>query len=299
MGGNVNYTVTILPSSQSSNSSKALAISDLGDVVGTDGANALVWINGQLSTVGTADNAYDVNSAGDIVGVEDGWAVRYRNGVRTFLVTQNFSTAKGVNTTGDIVGYSPNGAFLYRNDVLTNLGLFGWSNSQARGVNDAGQIVGTLFGTSSTRAFIWNSGSIQEMPPIAGNYTYATGININGVVVGLTSIALTGSDRHVFVWQNGTMTDLGVSVSDVYANEHYAINDAGTVVGPTFVYQNGTVQASSELMGLLPAAPAGMTWTSLFFEDVNNPGRIVGHAQAINWTTFEIKVVPVLLTPAP
>jgi hypothetical protein len=38
---------------------------------------------------------------------------------------------------------------------------------------------------------------------------------------------------------------------------------------------------------------------SLTLEDVNNLGQIVGHATLLNYATYAVLEVPILLTPSP
>ncbi|MDO8682417.1 MAG: DUF3466 family protein [Armatimonadota bacterium] len=63
---------------------------------------------------------------------------------------------------------------------------------------------------------------------------------------------------HAFLWQNGSMQDLGVNATNV------AINDNGQVVGslggPSFLWQNGSMQ---NLGNKMP-------------NDINNAGQVVG-----------------------
>ena len=62
-----------------------------------------------------------------------------------------------------------------------------------------------------------------------GVYSYAFGINDDGVVVGTSEIS-PGGAYHAFVYSDGELTDLGVPM-DFADSCAYGINDAGEVVG--------------------------------------------------------------------
>lgn len=195
----------------------------------------------------------------------------------------------GINTAGDIVGYGINGAFIYRNNVLTDLGTFGGTYSQARAINTLGQVVGDYAPVdepySKVLAFVWKDGVKQDILPLAGNYAYAADINDAGQVVGV-------SNGQVFVWQNGVMTYLGISGG----GNNYSINNAGTVIGPEFIYQAGVVINPTSL--LPPPAPGTMMIGGVSLEDINNLGQIVGNVTRMNLTTYTIETVPVVFTPS-
>lgn len=115
---------------------------------------------------------------------------------------------------------------------------------------------------------------------LGGTDTTAQGINDIGQVVGGTAI---GGFQHAFLWQNGTMSDLGTLPGDL-DSQAVAINDAGTVVGNSaltpsgagapgggghaFIWQSGKMAP----LGML----AGETGSTVIPGSLNNAGQVVG-----------------------
>ena len=115
--------------------SYASAINDNGQVVGTaftagDGQHAFLWSNGSMTDLGvlpggTSSSAYSINKFGQIVGR---------------------------NTTGSVGAFLYDGSLHDLNSLLPNAS--GWFLTDARGINDAGQIVGTGIINNQTHAFL-------------------------------------------------------------------------------------------------------------------------------------------------
>ena len=95
------------------------------------------------------------------------------------------------------------------------------NNTDARGINDAGQIVGDYTDASRRQGFVLSGGSYTTLPAI-GSYTVATGINASGQIVGFY-------DNQGFLYSNGTYSSIGGG-GQSYTSAH-GINDAGQIVG--------------------------------------------------------------------
>src|SRR5579885_2041648 len=123
--------------------------------------------------------------------------------------------------------------------ILIDLGTFGGNWSVANAVNDRGQVVGVAtnaipdsfpatlnafgffdfpypdWGATQNRAFLWQHGQLQDLGTLGGAYAQAVAINAGGQVAGLsTTTAITNPTTglptvHPFVWDQGTMRDLG------------------------------------------------------------------------------------------
>ena len=101
------------------------------------------------------------------------------------------ASALAINDQGNVAGYggypsglSINRATLWRNGVPLDLGTLGGANSQAFGVNNRGQVVGSSETSTSGQAFLWQRGTMTGLGTLAGGSSGATDINNRGQVVG-------------------------------------------------------------------------------------------------------------------
>jgi probable HAF family extracellular repeat protein len=156
------------------------AINASGQIVGNNGNHAaILHIGGpptDLGTLGgTSSWAWGINDSGQVVGQADTTgdvathAFLYDGLGMHDLGTlgEPRSIAKGINAIGQVVGGAAitiNGnhgehAYLYSGSMMIDLNtlinpLSGWTLQEARGINDAGQIVGDGNNGSGTRAFL-------------------------------------------------------------------------------------------------------------------------------------------------
>ena len=176
----------------------ALAINDLGQVVGASGncapvspaiaAHAVLWQNGSVFSLGSLGGAftnlaYDINNRAQVVGVSDlpgdttAHAFFWEKGKMTDLGTlpgDFFSVAFAINVKGQVVGQScdQNGncrAFVWQNGVMTDLNAlvsasFSLYLYVANDINDLGEIVGQAVDpvTGSAPAFLATPTSAGE-----------------------------------------------------------------------------------------------------------------------------------------
>lgn len=148
------------------------AINNAGIVVGqswTSGGqnHGFVWRDGEFTDLGTLggrdSKAFDINELNQVVGWAQSptaptLAVKWEDGVMSQLGTLggNQSHASAINNLGQIVGFSVDEnyhahMFLWEDGVMINpaefipdgLGFGGRANAQD--INDAGQIIGTLY----------------------------------------------------------------------------------------------------------------------------------------------------------
>jgi probable HAF family extracellular repeat protein len=147
-------------------------------------------------------------------------------------------------------------------------------NSQASGINNAGQVVGGLSGSPLENvgkcAFLYSAGQMQALPIGAENQPQnaACAINDAGQIVGQDDAG------NAFIYYNGTMQELGNlggtgSTALGINNSGQVVGSANTVGGNThaFLYSGGVMQDLGTLGGSDSSALA-----------INNAGLIVGNA---------------------
>lgn len=147
-------------------------------------------------------------------------------GFRTFgryLVFAGVAVAAGLNPTS-------NAATVYSVTVIGDLpgGSF---QSRARGISNAGQVIGTSSATGGERAFLWTpNAGMQNLGVLpGGSNSRAYGMNDFGQVVGRADTATSSSQA--FLWDSTRgMIDLGALVGGSWS-EAYDVNNAGQVVG--------------------------------------------------------------------
>jgi uncharacterized membrane protein len=144
--------------------------------------------------------------------------------------------------------------------VLPGIGL-----SEAFGINDAGQVVGVEYSAAGTHGYAaeWSGGSV-----IALGSGLANSINDAGQAVGV------GSLNTATEWSGGSVINLA-NLPGIIASTAYDINDAGLVVGSSFI--EGALYATewSGQQRHRPRRPAGLH-TSSEGRGINDVGQVVG-----------------------
>ena len=172
-----------LPLLQEDSSGAATAINDRGEVVGISG---------------DCDQAAGRDTAKHMVLWKNGKAIDIGN-IGGFA----WNTPMAINQFGDIVGFastaSGNIHAFYRgrnDDVPTDMqGLYpGDTFSQAYGINNRGQVVGTsCCSLGGYRAFVWQNGTMADLqnlaPGYSGTFLFAQDINDLGEITGQATSA--------------------------------------------------------------------------------------------------------------
>lgn len=264
----------------------AFGINGAGDVVGEcsvpgQGSRSFVYHSGTMTDIGgvpgsNVNGAKAINDQGHIVGYSGvaGVGHPYLYDGSTFrdlgiLPGTVDGVAEDINSVDQVVGRcnlfngSGSRAFLYSGGVLMDLNSLlppgsGWTLQDARGINDAGQIVG--FGTfgGHTRAFVMTVPEPTSMlPPLllasllwrrqrrrgySGTSLRSLGISVNTPLVRAAACIVVP-----FAWA-AMLTTAAVSATPSYP---YSVTDLGALSGGTTSYATS----------------------------INNAGQVIGYGQ--------------------
>ncbi len=183
---------------------------------------------------------------------------------------------------------------------VTNLGtLAGATNSDARGINASGQVVGRSETRNGFRAFLWSpsqpngtTGSMIDLGVLADGYegSEARSINSAGQIVG-DSDHVGAVPRDGFLWTphspNGTagsMINLGDFGGPLNSTISFAVNSRGQATGgsysPTgvraFIWNPSSPNSTTGSMIALDGVPNGVYASQ--GHDINSKGQDIGSA---------------------
>jgi probable HAF family extracellular repeat protein len=205
-------------------------------------------------------------------------------------------TATAINNSGQIVGIlAGSHAGLWQDgDVidLHRLVSIGGAFSSAFGVNNLGDVVGdtSLPGSTFPHAFLlYNDGVAKDLGTLPG-HTYSTAYAVNDLrqVVGGSTYCpeddcSQGREEHVFLWEDGKMTGLGIGRPS-------GINNLGQIVGGGRLWTDGAWYSLGDLIG---PDPVGITVSPAF---INDAGQIAANGTA-ELVPGRIRFASWLLTP--
>jgi probable HAF family extracellular repeat protein len=154
---------------------------------------------------------------------------------------------------------------------IVDVGTLGGNYSDARGINTAGDVVGSAYlADNYSHAYLYSGGSMSDLGTLGGFLdSYASGINDVGHVVGFAFDM--DAHSHAFVYSDGTLMDLGTLGG--IASQAFAINNVDQIVGQAltsdgtwhaFLYNNGVMN------DLWPQASSSIAW------GINDSGQVVG-----------------------
>jgi probable HAF family extracellular repeat protein len=224
-------------------------LNDYGDVVGDSqiaggGYRAFLYTKGTMRDLGALDGwvsgATGINNAGQIVGWWNGdhqFAFLYENGqMRSLGSPGSDSSASAISENGTVAGTwrettdVMSALFIYRDGVMND--SRGTRIDGVGGINDAGDVVGTWHTACGLfNGFLYRGGVWQ--PLVSCDYSPATGINNEGVVVGYFDRgAYQGAGAYVWDKTKG-LQDLNTLIDPALGSTlHLAkgINDVGQIV---------------------------------------------------------------------
>lgn len=254
--------------------SSGIAVGWADTLLGT--TQALVAGNGALQMLGPGSQAYGVNNAGQVVGVQGSHGALWTSAGMIDLGDNVAAIA--INNSGQIAGGNGH-ALLLSGNSMQDLGTLGGGNwSAAYGLNDAGEVVGSaMLAGGSFRGFAWTAQTgMVALGTLGGKDSHAMSVNAAGEVAGAASLS-TGY-QHAVLYSDGQTIDLGsLGGPNSYG---YSINAAGTVVGYSdvaggaeshaFIYSGGVMV---DLNSLISSASG---WELLAAYGINDAGQIVG-----------------------
>jgi probable HAF family extracellular repeat protein len=229
-------------------------INDLGDIVGSANAggsdlgHAVIWSSGYVRDLGTlgagsSSEAQGINNLGQVVG----WSATNGGSVHAFLSTaaglvdltpdSDTGYATDINDAGQITGYKTAyggyHAFRWHDGTFTDLGVLpGFADSFGWAINAAGTVAGSSSSASgnSERMFRSSAGGLLDLGG-TGEHNVALGINLSGVVVGMSGASAKRAQRYT---DADGLRDLNTLIDPSLGwvlLAAYDVNDAGQIVG--------------------------------------------------------------------
>lgn len=313
------YTFTTLSPLSGGYRSDAVAINNLGQVVGTSelycdactpstSTRATFWGGGTATQVplpgGENTYATDINDSGYVVGWTSTTYTVHNDaflwnsgtaGAATYLNTIYYdNSASSINNLGQVAGGGSNpnssGSAVVWNGPAGTIYL--GNSSDAKDINDLGQLAGNMNGQPT----LWNGTTATTLGTLDGGYGVTEAINNSGQVAGwsLTNAGF----YHATLWNSATPLDLGSLGGNSYA---FGINGAGQVVGQSYLSIGGPHAflwdgaGMTDLNRMLDAGSVGAGWVLIGAQDINDHGQIVGTAH----NTITGQTQAFLLSPVP
>ena len=119
---------------------------------------------------------------------------------------------------------------------LPDLGFTG--SNEAYGINDQGQIVGTVSNGTYFYAALWQDQTLTVLKPLPGDIlALGEAINNRGQVVG-SALDSEFAWSHALIWENGKTININTlfpASSNLYATMANQINDKGQILGMAVV----------------------------------------------------------------
>lgn len=309
-------------------SATVAGLNDRGQIafnVDMNGTSRATFYDGRrlldLGTLGgTGATAAGLNERGEVAGTSgiapDSAVLHpFRWSARTGMLDlgtagQGDPVVHGINKRGHVYGHAtflggewpdPHGFSWSPRTGILDIGALG-DFSVPSAMNDAGTIVGYGgHGPQNILAFRWTRETgISDMGTLPDEFTWATGINRAGQVVGATPF-VAGAQAHPFLWTPGRgLLDLGVGTAERGAGTE--VNQHGMVIGylfKDFILSHGFIWTWETGLIEIGASDPALRTAAI---DVNDKGQVVGAigSRAFIWTRSQgIIDLNTLVTGAP
>jgi probable HAF family extracellular repeat protein len=264
-----------LCASASQSTAQTYAIKDLGTLPGD-----------------SVSKAYALNDAGEAAGVSEGptaaIATIFSGGKATSISTlgSSVSLATAINSSGEVAGWNSYDssasfdpqAFIFTNGSMQNINsstLFP-SGTEANGINDSGEVVGTGYLTSSNfHAFLFSGGKMKDLGPPGAFQASAIAINNSSQIIGGYYLASGATGE--FLFTGGKMTTLPTPAG-ASAVSAFAINDNGEIAGQIFLSSGAPSHAAKFVNGVWSDLGAFTGAVASRATSINLTGQVVGTA---------------------
>ena len=243
--------------------------------------HAFLWHDGvmqDLGTLGGPDSvAWFVNEHGQVAGQS--------------TVNSIASPTTGVPTVDP---------FFWDGGKMVDVGNFGGTFSFVSGLNDRGQMTGTMTlpGDLTNHPFFWDRGILTDMGTLGGDFGVPNAISNSGEVVGF-AFNEGNQAALAFLWKQGVMINLGTVDGDPCSAAH-SLNSRGQVVGESspscfdplqslvhaFLWENGGPMI--DLNALVP----GSELESAAGVSINDRGEIDGDRLLPNGDSHAFVLIP-------
>jgi probable HAF family extracellular repeat protein len=255
---------------------------EVDPVSGFPAGHAVLWKDDQITDLGTLGTGVESST----IYIENGGAVVGLSAIDT--------TFDPFACTGPFC--SPTHAFTWKNGAMRDLGTLGGPDSFASGGcnNQRDDLVAGASLTDSTpnpatgfptqHAFLWENGTMTDIPTLGGTFAFAQCANNRGQVIGTSNLkgdpgcngSLSFCDQHTFLWDHGTLTDLR-TLGGTFSAPIW-LNDAGEAVGVATTPGDALFHATLWRKGLITDLGTldGDCFSQAFA--INSKGQIVGQS---------------------
>ncbi len=174
---------------------------------------------------------------------------------------------------------------LYAGDYnIIDLSTSNGSSSNAKAINDRGQIIGESRSPSNElRSFFWDKGQMIDLGTLGGDFTRANAINNRGQVIGASGVISVPRfyTSHAFLWERGKIADMGALTREDgkadQISEAIDINDRGEFIGTSVKYSfsEGGQHVLLWSKGKIIDISKDQSGRSRHVEGINDRGQII------------------------